>query len=119
VYYFLWWKSSIATPLPHSSVIATLGDPDKHDEIQYLLSPQDLCGLEQVEGLVRVGVSCLKIEGRLKDASYVAATAYQQAIDAVWDKLMKEHEGTENSSSRLPRRRILSSPNESVSQSDF
>ena len=44
------------------------------DEIQYLLSPQDLCGLEQVEGLTRAGVSCLKIEGRLKDASYVAAT---------------------------------------------
>ena len=45
-----------------------------NDEIQYLLSPQDLCGLEQVDGLVRAGVSCLKIEGRLKDASYVAAT---------------------------------------------
>ena len=46
----------------------------KNEEIQYLLSPQDLCGLDQVEGLVRAGVSCLKIEGRLKDASYVAAT---------------------------------------------
>jgi putative protease len=45
-----------------------------NDEIKYLLSPQDLCGLEQVEGLVKAGVSCLKIEGRLKDASYVAAT---------------------------------------------
>lgn len=45
-----------------------------HRDMQYLLSPQDLCGLEQVEGLVRAGVSCLKIEGRLKDASYVAAT---------------------------------------------
>jgi putative protease len=46
----------------------------KNEEIQYLLSPQDLCGLDQVEGLVKAGVSCLKIEGRLKDASYVAAT---------------------------------------------
>ena len=45
-----------------------------NEEIQYLLSPQDLCGLEHVEGLTRAGVSCLKIEGRLKDASYVAAT---------------------------------------------
>jgi putative protease len=45
-----------------------------HQDMQYLLSPQDLCGLEQVGGLVRAGVSCLKIEGRLKDASYVAAT---------------------------------------------
>lgn len=45
-----------------------------NEEIQYLLSPQDLCGLEQIGELVRAGVSCLKIEGRLKDASYVAAT---------------------------------------------
>lgn len=96
-------------------------DNGEHDEIQYLLSPQDLCGLEQVEGLVRAGVSCLKIEGRLKDASYVAATtrAYRQAIDAVWDKLMKEHGGTINSSSCLSRRRILSSPDESVSRYDL
>ena len=48
-------------------------DNDNHD-IQCLLRPQHLCGLEQVDGLVRAGVSCLKIEGRLKDASYVAAT---------------------------------------------
>jgi collagenase-like PrtC family protease len=96
-------------------------DNGEHDEIQYLLSPQDLCGLEQVEGLVRAGVSCLKVEGRLKDASYVAATtrAYRQAIDAVWDKLMKEHGGMINSSSYLSRRRILSSPDESVSRYDL
>lgn len=49
-------------------------DTNVNEEVQYLLSPQDLCGLEQVEGLVKAGVSCLKIEGRLKDASYVAAT---------------------------------------------
>ena len=50
------------------------GAASGNDEIKYLLSPQDLCGLDQVEGLVNAGVSCLKIEGRLKDAFYVAAT---------------------------------------------
>jgi hypothetical protein len=50
------------------------GAADGNDEIKYLLSPQDLCGLDQVAGLVKAGVSCLKIEGRLKDPSYVAAT---------------------------------------------
>ena len=87
-----------------------------NDEIQYLLSPQDLCGLDQVEGLVMAGVSCLKIEGRLKDSSYVAATtrAYRQAIDTVWDKVLKERGIT-----HLPPRRILSSPNEDVSRSDL
>lgn len=86
------------------------------DEVQYLLSPQDLCGLEHVEGLVRAGVSCLKIEGRLKDSSYVAATtrAYRQAIDEAWDKLLEEQ-----STSSSFTKRILSSPEEHVSRSDL
>lgn len=33
---------------------------------RYLLSPQDLSGLAALPDLVRVGVSSLKIEGRLK-----------------------------------------------------
>lgn len=50
---------------------------------RYLLSPGDLYGLEQVPELVDIGVSCLKIEGRYKEADYVAltTTAYRQAID--------------------------------------
>jgi collagenase-like PrtC family protease len=86
------------------------------DEVQYLLSPQDLCGLEHVEGLVRAGVSCLKIEGRLKDSSYVAATtrAYRQAIDEAWDKVLGEQSTTSSST-----KRILSFPEEHVSRSDL
>jgi len=63
-------------------------------DMSYLLSPQDLCGLDQVEDLVRARVSCLKIEGRLKDEKYVAATtrAYRNAVDAAWEKILKEHE---------------------------
>ncbi|KAL7519505.1 hypothetical protein ACHAWX_004257 [Stephanocyclus meneghinianus] len=85
--------------------------------VGYLLSPQDLCGLEQVEQLVRAGVSCLKIEGRLKDASYVAATtrAYRKAIDAAWSKVMTgygSHDGHSN-------KRILASPDEDVSRNDL
>jgi putative protease len=54
---------------------------------RYLLSPQDLYALEQVPQLMRIGVHCLKIEGRYKDAKYVAATtaAYRDAIDKAWD----------------------------------
>ncbi len=88
------------------------------EEIQYLLSPQDLCGLEQVPGLVQAGVSCLKIEGRLKDASYVAATtrAYRQAIDDAWNKVLEERSDAARSS---PPRRMLSSPDDGVSRSDL
>jgi U32 family peptidase len=49
----------------------------------YLVSPKDLCGLEEVEALAKIGVDSLKVEGRLKGPDYVAsaAKAYRQAID--------------------------------------
>jgi putative protease len=50
----------------------------------YLLSPQDLAAYDLIDDLVKLGVSCFKIEGRLKSAQYVAATTqtYRQALDA-------------------------------------
>src|SRR5215469_4685716 len=39
---------------------------------KYLLSPQDLAGLEVLPELARLGVASLKIEGRLKAPEYVA-----------------------------------------------
>jgi len=52
---------------------------------RYLLSPQDLSGLNVLPDLVRVGVASLKIEGRLKSAEYVASITrvYRQALDKV------------------------------------
>ncbi len=51
----------------------------------YLLSPQDLSGLDVLPELIQVGVSSLKIEGRLKTPEYVAnvTRVYRQAIDRV------------------------------------
>ncbi len=50
----------------------------------YLLSPQDLAAYDLIDDLAAAGIACLKIEGRLKSAHYVAATTqtYRQAIDA-------------------------------------
>ena len=50
---------------------------------KYLLSPQDLAGLEVLPELIRVGVASLKIEGRLKTPEYVAniTRIYRQALD--------------------------------------
>lgn len=49
----------------------------------YLLSPQDLSGLAVLPELIQTGVSCLKIEGRLKAPEYVAnvTRVYRQALD--------------------------------------
>ena len=50
---------------------------------KYLLSPQDLAGLEILPQIVRAGVASLKIEGRLKAPEYVASITriYRQALD--------------------------------------
>ncbi|SDS28873.1 U32 family peptidase [Opitutus sp. GAS368] len=52
---------------------------------RYLLSPQDLSGLDVLPDLVRSGVASLKIEGRLKSPEYVAniTRVYRQALDKV------------------------------------
>ena len=72
-----------ACRLPYAVVV----DGRVSEGLQYALSPGDLCGLDDVPELIQAGVSCFKIEGRLKDERYVAATtrAYREAIDAVWD----------------------------------
>ncbi|WP_337885636.1 U32 family peptidase [Fischerella thermalis] len=59
---------------------------------KYLLSPQDLAGLEVLPDLVKSGVACLKIEGRLKSPEYVAnvTRVYRQALDRVMLELEKE-----------------------------
>jgi U32 family peptidase len=50
---------------------------------KYLLSPQDLAGIEVLPDLVRSGVASLKLEGRLKSPEYVAniTRVYRQALD--------------------------------------
>jgi putative protease len=57
---------------------------------RYLLSPQDLAGLDVLPDLVRAGVASLKIEGRLKSPEYVASITrvYRQALDGVMAALM-------------------------------
>ena len=67
---------------------------------RYLLSPQDLAGLDVLPELVRVGVASLKIEGRLKSAEYVASITrvYRQALDKIFGAESREQKA--NSSAR-------------------
>ncbi len=55
---------------------------------RYLLSPQDLAGLDVLPELVRSGVASLKIEGRLKSPEYVAniTQVYRDALDKAFSK---------------------------------
>jgi putative protease len=63
---------------------------------KYLLSPQDLAGLEVLPDLVKVGVTSLKIEGRLKTPEYVAnvTRVYRQALDRVMGELPKDKQNS-------------------------
>jgi U32 family peptidase len=55
-------------------------------DARYLLSPGDLSALHHMPRIIEVGVGCLKIEGRYKDADYVALTtrSYRKAVDDAW-----------------------------------
>jgi putative protease len=57
------------------------------DDARYLLSPGDLYTLEWIPKLIPLGISSLKIEGRYKDAEYVALTtaAYRKAVDSYYE----------------------------------
>ncbi|MEO1522005.1 MAG: U32 family peptidase [Cyanobacteria bacterium J06633_2] len=61
------------------------GKPVELGDRRYLLSPQDLSGLSVLPELVQSGVTCLKIEGRLKSPEYVASVTrvYRDALDAL------------------------------------
>lgn len=49
----------------------------------YLLSTRDLCALDFIPSFIKSGVSCLKIEGRMKSPEYVATVTriYRKYID--------------------------------------
>ncbi|WP_083636933.1 U32 family peptidase [Leptolyngbya sp. 'hensonii'] len=73
-----------ACRLPYDLLVD--GQKQPLGDARYLLSPGDLYALHQVPEIIQSGISTLKIEGRYKDADYVALTtrAYRQAVDEAW-----------------------------------
>ena len=51
----------------------------------YVLSPRDNCLLPDLKELIKLGVTSLKIEGRLRQVGYVkvATNVYRQAVDSI------------------------------------
>lgn len=60
----------------------------------YLLSPKDICTLEDVLSFIKSGTSSLKIEGRMKRPEYVAGVvqSYRKAIDKAYKQLNECHD---------------------------
>ena len=73
-----------ACRLPYQMVVD--GELKPLADARYLLSPGDLYAIEQIPEICEIGISALKIEGRYKDADYVALTtrAYREAVDAAY-----------------------------------
>ena len=51
----------------------------------YIMNSRDMCMIDHIDDLMRVGVDCIKIEGRAKSAYYAAIVtgAYRHVIDDV------------------------------------
>jgi len=69
--------------MPYDLVVD--GEQRELGDVKYLLSPKDLAGVRAVEELARIGVHGLKIEGRQKNATYVATATetYRHYVDAL------------------------------------
>ena len=74
------------------------GKPLALGDRQCLLSPQDLAGLEVLDQLMELGLSSLKIEGRLKSPTYVAniTRIYRNAIDRIANQSPEKPESDSN-----------------------
>ncbi len=70
-----------ACRMPYELVVD--GETKDMGDQRYLLSPQDLAGIDEVPQLIEKGIRSFKIEGRLKTPEYVAAVTqvYRKAID--------------------------------------
>ena len=58
-------------------------------DTDYLLSPKDMCLINDIPKLIEAGVSSFKIEGRLKSSAYVGyvTSIYRKAIDSYYNNL--------------------------------
>jgi putative protease len=71
--------------MPYDLVVDGAVQPARGDDrLKYLLSPTDLGAWDLLPQLLLAGVSCFKIEGRMKGPEYVANAVekYRRALDA-------------------------------------
>ena len=102
--------------VPHGQKLDFSRGQVKLSSPSHLLSPCDLAGFNKIDELIRANVSSLKIEGRLKAASYVymAVKTMREWVDAHFDQ--QGHQVTPNATQILELRRNLSDLNVTFSR---
>ena len=73
----------------------------KYDK--YMLSMKDMCGLLYVKNLIDIGISSLKIEGRMRKPNYVyeVTKKYREYIDIIYDNIEIDNEKIINDEKEL------------------
>lgn len=91
--------------LPYDIINKKTGKSNKG----YILSPKDICTIENVKEIIESGTSSLKIEGRMKRPEYVAGvvSAYRKAINAACEELRAEHEKVEKAFIKDEKKKLL------------
>ena len=83
-------RGSCAQPCRQKYTLYNMNEEKKHMSLQgdYLLSPKDLCTLDDIKTVIDAGAFSLKIEGRMKSPEYVAAVtrAYSIMLDKIFNK---------------------------------
>lgn len=75
----------------------------------YILSPKDVCTIENVKEIIESGTSSLKIEGRMKRSEYVAGvvSSYRKAIDGAYKELGIDDGHLDNVSIKDEKKKLL------------
>lgn len=102
--------------VPHGQKLDFSRGQVKLSSPSHLLSPCDLAGFNKIDELIRANVSSLKIEGRLKAASYVymAVKTMREWVDAHFDQ--QGHQIAPKATQILELRRNLSDLNVTFSR---
>jgi U32 family peptidase len=61
---------------------------------KYILSPKDLCSINEQYDLIKAGVKSIKIEGRMKSSEYVAKVVetYRKYLDLAYNRTLTKDE---------------------------
>ncbi|MCB2289073.1 DUF3656 domain-containing protein [Clostridium sp. CS001] len=74
--------------LPYTLIDKNTGREDE----AYLLSPKDICTIENLKDIVATGTSSLKIEGRMKKPEYVSGVVeiYRRELDNIYNNTIQK-----------------------------
>ncbi|WP_411678885.1 DUF3656 domain-containing U32 family peptidase [Clostridium thailandense] len=80
-----------------------IGKKSMSEKKGYILSPKDICTVENIKEIIESGTASLKIEGRMKRPEYVAGVVqvYRKAIDEYYKNMPSNNFNLEDEKKKL------------------